>query len=455
MKKALSVLILAALVLTLGVAASGCKSAETDTGDAGSYSDAIPGGSADVSAEVLEALTNSGKISVYFLETNNPMSGDEKAWLDEFAVYFKEVYGGEIDRRELMWEKWEENYITQFASNDNADLIYLFEKNFPKFANRDMVYSIEEMQEKGVVGFDHPMLMETRDLVYNNFVYNGEHYAFATNNAEADMIFVNEDLFKKYEVKSPTEYYNEGQWNWENFEKCAKALTRDSDGDGSDDIFGFYGWDGNFFVNAAGGELVSLLPNGKLQSNLNSTEVIQGLENYANVFGRLKCASELSLRSGKLGMIAWMPSNEDHNLIGAQGFDKYTFEWGMVPFPIDERTNSRGIRSGKCSGWTVSTTAENLQGCVNYMIAMKTYEKMSRNPNSVALEDVFTPDQIDMINDCTRQAVLPIYQGVGTLWQNQWGFWNTLKAGTAASEVVGTYSSLFAAQVEMENNYSS
>ncbi len=454
MKKLISMLVLAALVMSLGLAAVGCKSSGTDSGETGSFIDAIPGGSADVSVEVLNALADSGTISTYiFGDGVTPESDSVISRREKFDAYYDQVYNGKVDYEHIVWEKWEDTYVTKFAANDNADLIYLFEKNFPKYTNREMVYSIEELTEMGVVGFDHPRLTENRDLVYERFAYNGEHYAFATNSAEADMIFVNEDLFDTYEVKSPTEYYEEGVWNWETFEKCAKELTRDTDNDGASDVFGYYGWDGNFIVNAAGGELVILNDDGTLEVGIESSQVIQGLENYANIFGRLKCAAEVGFGTGKLGMIAWMPSNEVKYFV--EGDNQYTFNWGMVPFPLDTRTNSDGIRSGKCSGWTISTTCDNPQGCVNYMIALLTFAEIDRNPNKIYYEDVFTQEQLDMINDCTRQAVVPIYQGVGTLWSSQWDFWYQLRKGTAASEIVATYKSLFEAQVELENNYSS
>ncbi len=453
MKKILSAIILSALVMSLGLAAAGCKGADTTVENTGSYADAIPGGSADVSAEVLEALTNSGEISVYSFGDISK-TPDVAAWRQEFINYYEAVYGGTIDYIDVEWENWESKFITAFAANDNPDLIYLFEKNFPKFTNRAMVYSVEEMIEKGVVGFDHPKLTGNLDLVYENFKYKGKHYVFATNDAEADMMFINEDLFDKYEVKSPTEYYNEGVWNWETFEKCAAELTRDTDGDGASDVWGYWGWDGNFAINAAGGELVQLDDNGTLKVTIDSAATAQGLENYSNVFGRLKAGADIGFRGGNLGMIAWMPSNEVKQLIGTETVEKYNFNWGMVPYPLDVRTNSANIRSGKCSGWTVATTCDNIQGCINYMIAKNTFEEMKPNPAKIDYKDVFTPEQLDMINDCTRQAVLPIYQGVGNLWHSQWDFWTATRRGGAATEIINTYKPLFEAQVALENNYS-
>ncbi len=451
MKKAISILLLIAMILALGVSATGCKSQTGDAGEETKYGDAIPGGSADVSADVIEALTTATTISTYHFG-----DGELSEWEQEFVNYYSEVYNGTVNYEPIVWENWENTHLTKYAAGDSVDLIYLFEKNFPKFANRGMVYSVEEMTEKGVVGFDHPIIQKDYDLVSTYYKYKGQQYTFAKNMAEADMIFVNESLFKEYNVKSPTEYYNEGTWNWETFEKCASELTRDSDGDEQTDIWGYDGWDGNFVINAAGGQLVKLEDDGTLVVGLDDTATLQGLENYANIFGRLKCASRggAEFKSGKLGMIAWMPQNEDDNLIGANGAEKYTFEWGMVPFPLDERTNAEGIRSGKSYAWCVSSTCadEQLQGCINYIIAQKTFASENPNPKNIRYEDVFTAEQIEMINDCTRKAVVPIYQGVGTLWSAQWDFWGMLRRGTAASEVVASYKSLFEAQVTMENS---
>ncbi len=454
MKKVISMLVLVVMVLALGVSAAGCKSTtNAGTGNTGSFVDAIPGGTADVSADVLEALTKETSISTYTF--GSAVTGDsEKAkWYQGLVQYFDEVYNGKVEYIELEWGNWEKNHLTKYAANDCADLIYLFEKNFPKFASRGMVYSVEEMQEKGVVAFDHPVIQKDYDHVSTYYKYNGQQYTFAKNTAEADMIFVNEDLFDKYNVKSPTDYYNEGIWNWETFEKCAKELTRDTDGDDKNDVFGYYGWDGNFIINAAGGELIHLNDDGTLEVTLDSAATLQGLENYANVYGRLKVTSKTGFGSGNLGMIAWMPSNEVKYFV--EGEDQYTFNWGMVPFPLDERTNTTGIRSGKSYAWCVSTTCpdENIQGCINFIIAKKTYESEYPEPGKVNYADVFTTEQLEMINDCTRQAVVPIYSGVGTLYDTQWDFWGQVGRGVAATEIVASYKSMFEAQVQLENNY--
>ncbi len=450
MKKVISLLILACLMLSLGIAATGCKGSEDGGNNAsggGDYADAVPGGNADVGVEVMEALTNSGTISMYMFEDNPSIPGNRSEWFDSFLEYYGQVYNGKVDVIDTLWADWYQKFITDFAADSAPDLIYLFENNFPKFANRGMVVSIEEMQSKGVVGFDHPALMSDRDLIYDSFKYKDGHFGFAKNLAEADMLFVNNDLFKQYDVKSPVEYYNEGQWNWQNFEKCAAAMTRDTDGDGANDIFGYYGWDGNFIITAAGGQLVTLGDDGMLAVGMDSIATQQGIDNYANIYGKLKAAAPYE--GSKCAMWAHMATNE--YTINEAGHRK-GYDWSVVPFPLDDRTNAERVRSGKSYAWSVSSTAANPQGCVNFIIALNSFEDITPNPAAPDYSKYFTEDEIQMINDNAREAVVPLFHGTGNLWQQQWDFWGAIQTGKkSAAEIVTTFKPMFEAQVKLEN----
>ncbi len=452
MKKVVSMLVLIVMVLALGISATGCKTAAGNTdANQGQYKNAIPGGVGDVSQDVMEALTMPTKISMYYFEGSKISS-----WYDEFVKYYKEVYSGEVEYMYREWSLWHEDYLVKFAAGDAPDLIYLYEMNFPTFTNRGMVYSNKELAEMGVKALDHPLIAKDKDVTDRHFTFNGQPYAFALNTAEADMIFVNEDLFKKYNVKSPSAYYEEGTWNWETFEKCATELTRDTNGDETSDVWGYYGWDANFVINAAGGELVHLKGDGYVESAIDSVASIQGLNNYINLQTNLKCypKSDPGFAAGNLGMIAWMPQNEYKYLTGTSGAAKYTFNWSMIPYPLDERTNKAGIRSGKAQGWCVSTSADatTAQGCVNYTIALRAFQQMNPDPDKADYSKAFNDDQLQMINDCNLQAQLPIFMGVGNLWHAQWEFWGALQRGGAApSEIVQTYKPLFDAQCSVEN----
>ncbi len=451
MKKIISMVIVVIMVFSFGFFSTGCKNGGDDGSNNNKFGNAIPGGTTDVSTEVLEALQDSGEISMYMLDNGSSVKGNESEWFKEFLDYYEQVYNGTVSVRNMVTDNWEGKFLVEFASGDNPDLFHLMETNFPKFVNRGMVYSVKEMKEMNVVGFDHPQLTKDFDLVSSHFKFNGELYTFCTNMAESDMLFVNEDLFKKYSVKSPSAYYKEGIWNWKSFEKCASEITRDTDGDGLNNVFGYYGWDGNFIITAAGGELVHLNDNGKLSVGLSDSATIKGLENYANIYSKLKCASNSdNFRKGELAMIAFLPQNNYDIQCGENG-QKYSFEWSMVPFPLDDQSNTNRIRSGKSYAWAVASSAKNPQGCINFMIALRTYKEVNPNPYEFDYTKLFNDEQIQMIEDCTRQMVVPIFHGVGTIWSAQWDFWGMIKRGAAPSEIINTYNPMFEAQVAIEN----
>ncbi len=459
MKRVFSLVLVLILVCALGITAAGCKSSGGNDDDGGKYADKIPGGVGNVSKEVLAALTESGNIVAYSCHVGGNGESESDEWWKEFYQYYSEVYNGTVEViPNVQWEGWESKFISDFAAENAPDLIYAFEKNWPKLANRGMIYSIKEMKNAGVVGFDHPYLTEGLDQVVDTYTYKGELYTFAKNMAEPDMVFVNEDLFKQYSVKSPSEYYAEGTWNWVNFEKAAKALTdaANTDPEAPTEVFGYIGWDANFVVAAAGGRIITLEDDGSLKVTMDSVEAMQGFENVRKIYNTDGSASNdtgSAFIRGNVGMIAYMPRNIYDYLFGQNGTDKLTFNCTMIPYPLDERTNKENIRSGKSYAWVVSSSSKNAQGCINYMIAYNAFCKDTPNPTEMNFDKFFTEEQINMIEDCARQMIVPIYQGVGTLWTTQWDFWTNLKSSkTTVAEHIESFKPMFQNQVELEND---
>ena len=92
----------------------------------------------------------------------------------------------------------------------------------------------------------------------------GEAYGLALPWGGNMMVYFNQSIFAKYNVKSPIEYYHEGNWTWGSFTKCMAEITRDLDGDGTTDIYGLPGDSWSNLVNpenrdAATGKLLSTI----------------------------------------------------------------------------------------------------------------------------------------------------------------------------------------------------
>ena len=55
------------------------------------------------------------------------------------------------------------------------------------------------------------------------------------------MCYYNLDMFLEYNVKTPKEYFLEGNWTWETFLEVMTAMTKDTNGDGKIDTYGLNG----------------------------------------------------------------------------------------------------------------------------------------------------------------------------------------------------------------------
>ncbi len=460
MKKVLSVLLMLVLVFALCITATSCQTSETSKEETGDFSNYIPGGVEDVSEEVLQALTQSGTVTSYVF-TNEDTAGRPLTLgglnNKNFQKLFNEVYGGTLQLDMITWEGMENTFIVDFAANEAPDLIYGCAKLWPKMANRGMVYSLKELkEEQKVVGLDHPVLKDSYEAVEANFTYKDECYGIALHRAGCFWSIVNEDLYKKYNVKSPSAYYKEGLWDTAALEKCSNELITAAglSDSGTREIFGYYCWDSTAFVRGNGQQIVGYDPKtGTLSNNVQKTEVVEGMELLRRAFQdgwATTKGDQETFAAGKIGLIAVTDENVYPHV------NALTFNWSLIPFPKGP-SNTNNQLPGSVSAWMVTTSAQNPQGVVNLVIAYLAAVKDGTLPLGEACVESFfkdDPDTLNLINDNKVNGVNDNMFGVGTLWSEQWGFWNQVRSGkSTVAETVAAYSAMFDAQIEQEMAY--
>ncbi|MBQ2705052.1 MAG: extracellular solute-binding protein [Clostridia bacterium] len=445
--------ILLVLVLLFSFFAVGCKSSDKTSTSSGKYDNYIPNGATDVSAEVMEALTNSGTVSSYVFGDSDTAGGNSLTGFNhkEFQTLFREFYGGELELSRIEWEKWEAKFITDFAAEDAPDLIYGFAKLWPKIANRGMVFSRNELVERGVVGLDHPVLTEGIDTADANFTFKGEPYSIGLLGSSCFWNVVNEDLFKKYNVKSPSSYYKEGLWTFDTLDKCCTELITAAglNDAGVREIYGYYCWDNGVFIRANGQQLVGLdNETGKITNNIEKLEVIDPLERVRKGYQDGYITNKETFSQGKIGIIAIADGNIPALL------NQCTFKYSLIPFPKG-KDNTNGLMPGSCNAWMVTSSSENPQGAVNLVIA---YEAAMNDGILTVEEDIianmFKDDEggLQMVADTRSKGVNDNMYGVGSLWDAQWDFWSALRFGKqSVPECVATWKGFFDAQIEVEN----
>jgi len=440
-KRAFSCFIVLALICALAITATGCKTANVNSEDGKNMGDLVPGGVADVSAEVLEALSNSGEVSVY---THSEETSDYDS---DFAEYFSQIYGGTVTQSYVEWEGWESKFITDFAAESAPDVITLFYKLWPKVANRGMVYSIDELKELGVVGIDHPVFEEDIELCEKNYSYKKQCYSLDLGFKSAVYCCVNTDLFKKYAVKSPVEYFNEGTWNYENFVKCCKELSRDSDADDIVDIFGYTGWDLSWFVVANGGQLVRMDDKGNIYDCLDTLNVNNALKNVNQLSIDKYITREGDFGGGKVGMFGALKTNISKPIAA----EEITFNWDIVPFPYGPDNTAGGVMPGDINGVGIVTSTKNLQGSLNYIIASRVFAELAEGKyEDEDHMEVYNEQQLQLMSDYDNQTANAFFMGVGSLWSAQWDFWYALERGNGVTETLTSFKPMFEQQCALE-----
>ncbi len=451
MKRIVSLLILAVLVLALFTAA-GCKSSDGDNDGATFEGNTIPGGTADVSQETMDALQDSGEVSVYtFGDDMTSTKPINNGWFNqpEFVEYFEAVYGGKLVTVNTVWENWEAKFITDMAASDAPDVLYIGAKSWPKVGNRALVFTQSELKEQGVLGLDHPVLQDGIETVEKNFTFKNEVYGFSLHQAQCFWAIVNTDLYKKYSVKSPVEYYNEGLWNFDTFVESGNALTKAAgyDDAGNKAASGFHCWDATTLIRANGQQMVSIDPaTGVITNNMDKNEVLAAFEIYST---GMKSDGFMSIKDtfsqGNIGIIALM----DENMVAA--LENVSFNWEVIPYPTGPANNTNQL-PGSVRAWAVASSCENPQGAVNLIIALKA--AIEQGMFDVDKSDVSNilgdkPETLQMMKDNAIYGVNDNMYGIGNLWSAQWSFWGDLRAKTP-NESVQTYMPAFNAQIQQE-----
>lgn len=449
MKRVLTSVMLLMLVVVLAVSAASCGGDGSNT-SSGQADMSVPGGFTNVEPAVLEALSQSGTVSVYMLNRS-----EYSDWDKSFNEYFSSVYGGTVNPSFMPWSGWEKTFLNDFMTGNSPDLFYIFEKLWPKAATRDLAFTMDELTAKGVVGLDHYWLQDGLEGIQNFYTNQGKVYSFAKNMNEPVVMMINEDIFAKYEVTSPTELFKQGKWNYETFLDCAIKTTKDLNDDGTTDQWGYQGWDWSYVVQAAGGDLVIFDNDGVIKTNFDDAKTIKGLQNLREIYGTYKVSKWNTIGAenfvaGQIAMCAMLPNNfatqpnSDKNIADA------TFKWNVIPYPLDAG-NTSGQRPGYCYGWAVSTAAKNPQGAVNYIIAKNCYTSTNPDPNAADFS-VYTDEQMAMFEEYSQHCRLPIFQGVANLINLQWSMRDSISGGSQEiNEIIDKYEGQWQGQVDEEN----
>lgn len=352
-------------------------------------------------------------------QANDPNSFDG-VW--SVIPAFEAKYGGKVNVVAVGWGDMKDTLIGMVNGGEACDLAQANDQNFPIYPVKKLVQPIGEYVDlqddfwyKGVT---------------NAFTFGGEAYAVGTD-ATPIVLYYNKSLYESNGVKSPGEYYAEGNWNWDTFKEAAINITGDTDGDSVVDQFGFGWWDGDYgvFMTTNGVTNMAYREDGTIGTNFANEAAKEAVQFIQDAYIKDKYIDVTrdgdyfmnDFKSGKLGMTLEY---------GFNGFGAYAsdYEIDFVPLP----QGPKGVKnhaSGGLSGWVVPITATNGDGAAAF-VRMSCEMALEHNNSMNTLK--YGEEKVNLIGELAQNVLFaPI--GIEKYWDANWTIVSGIREGTPVS----------------------
>lgn len=189
----------------------------------------------------------------------------------------------------------------------------------------------------------------------------------------------NKDAFEREGLPDPYELYLNDQWTWDVVEDIAKRATRDTDGDGAIDQWGFHWIDPAYLIFANGGAITRVDENGETVFAMGEEPTLEALRRYHQwqyVDGLVQGDYQfLEFAQGKT-LMAWVP------YYAINGGNNWNFNFGILPFPKGPHAKDYTYPQGTADHIFIPANAENPLALValdNFLWELWAYEEELEN----------------------------------------------------------------------------
>ena len=230
---------------------------------------------------------------------------------------------------------------------------------------------------RDILPADHPVLNGTDVVLSYIDVGNGSISLLIPNKkenmvADTKPLAFNLQMIEAANLEDPRDLVARGEWTWDKFVEYCIALTRDIDGDGIIDVYGFGGWPEDYLSNLlmSNGTYIAAGP----KENLTSPEVaetLQFMQDLNVTYGVMYPIPEQNgwdvcrylYREQKVAftpIAAWIMSSFDDYAYKQPDLPQLEFDMVFVPWPVgpsgDAATNA--AKSTSATGYMIPVGVE-------------------------------------------------------------------------------------------------
>lgn len=352
---------------------------------------------------------------------NNP-----DTWIYRMNELLKKNYGTQLEIISTSYEELPTKAAQLVLSGNSPDLVFYKAQDYPNFIIKNLVQPVDDY-----INFSGEYWSKVK-TINDKFSWNNKHYLVVPCMSQNYITLYWKSLFEDAGLKTPYEYYKEGNWTWDTMLELARKLTSDEDGDENPDVWGFATHPA-FFYQTTGVDLVNI-DKGVVTNNLRNPSLARamkflydaGPQKY-NVRTTDLSKWESLFPRGRLAMLL----QEDYvketyiNLI-KEG------KVGIAPAPKDPEA-SEYIIPGKIEASWIPKGAKNVKGAVAYLTTVMMSKQdpelvtWSRQKDKELYN--FSDEQLDLLTEMNKKLTLfyPQYTGMGNFGNKaQWEMWGEL-----------------------------
>lgn len=294
---------------------------------------------------------------------------------------------GDIVLHQVDWAAVGEEALNRYLSGDSQyDLWRVPHNGFFTLATRGAIFPVSTILPEEYF----ETLPRITQVKNERLRYNGELLHFSAgvpdDYGHAPFMVVNLDLWERENLGDPFDLYYEGKWDWETIEEIARRATRDTDGDGVVDQWGFAFIDPYFMIFANGGSITRLNEDGKVVYSMGepaTLEALRKLNDWQNVQGL--SYGDWQMREWSTGQTAmafipfWQINPND-----------YDFRHGVLPLPKGPNTDRHIYAPGVADAIFIPANSANPLGMValdNFLFPLDEYEEAREEAIAMRVRD--------------------------------------------------------------------
>ena len=341
----------------------------------------------------------------------------EKSIVGKATKWWEETIGGKVTFDVISADIYPTKLMAMVSAENAADMAVVSTGNWmPRFSVVNVIQPVDEF-------VDTSTLLDFEKTPYDEILWNGKHYAMYVMGSWAQCIWYNKTMFENNGVKTPREYWEEGNWNWDTFLEVAQELTQDTDNDKVIDQWGYSSWTPDNFAAANNVSMVQTNPNGTVDIIWDQEPYINALKFEQSLMNEYKVApldysfQVNGFKGGKLAM-----SVGDRSFVASM-CEGMTDEVDNAPLPTGPDQDPDNIRYiGNSLFWGLMEGAPNVDGARVFCAKMREVAPEVAEQERSELE--LTDEQLEVCDYADARSRIVYEKGFGTWESDRWALYS-------------------------------